>query len=486
MGRVFTVFHALGLMLVVFSIAYLLPAVTALIYGDYILVWDFLLTMLWTFSAGALMWLLTRRYKGELSIRHGYLLVVSMWTAMPAFGTVPLLMMIPNLSFTDAYFETISGMTTTGATVLVGLDNLPPAINLWRHELNWLGGMGIIVLAVAILPLLGIGGRQLFRAETPGPMKDNALTPRIAETARNLWVIYAAITLACILALKGAGMNWLDAVCHAFSALSLGGFSTHDASVGYYNSPLIEFILIVFMLIAAINFATHFLAWRGKSLQTYLRDAEAVATVILIVGSCLGVGYFLWWQGVYPEFWTALRHASFNLVSMATDCGYASVDFNQWPMFAPLWMLFLSSIACSSGSTGGGVKMIRTLVLVKQAGREFLKLLHPAVINPMKIGGHVVENNIVFAVLGFIFLYFVSVASLTFVLLISGLDFVSSFSAVIACINNAGPGLNQVGPAGNYQGLTDFQTWVCTVAMLIGRLEIFTVLILFTPAFWKR
>jgi trk system potassium uptake protein TrkH len=317
-------------------------------------------------------------------------------------------------------------------------------------------------------------------------MKDSALTPRIAETARNLWVIYAAITLACILALKGAGMNWLDAVCHAFSALSLGGFSTHDASVGYYNSPLIEFILIVFMLIAAINFATHFLAWRGKSLRTYLRDAEAVATVILIVGSCLGVGYFLWWQGIYPEFWTALRHASFNLVSMATDCGYASVDFNQWPMFAPLWMLFLSSIACSSGSTGGGVKMIRTLVLVKQAGREFLKLLHPAVINPMKIGGHVVDNNIVFAVLGFIFLYFMSVASLTFVLLISGLDFVSSFSAVIACINNAGPGLNQVGPAGNYQGLTDFQTWVCVVAMLIGRLEIFTVLILFTPAFWKR
>lgn len=486
MGRFFTVFHALGLMLVVFSFAYLLPVATALIYSDFTMVWDFLLTMLWTFSAGVLMWQLTRRYKSELSIRHGYLLVVSMWTAMPAFGTIPLLMMIPDLSFTDAYFETMSGMTTTGATVLVGLDNLPPAINLWRHELNWLGGMGIIVLAVAILPLLGIGGRQLFKAETPGPMKESALTPRIAETARNLWVVYAAITLVCVLALKGAGMDWFDAVCHAFSALSLGGFSTHDASVGYFNSPAIEFVLIVFMLIAAINFATHFLAWRGKSMKVYLRDAEAVATVILIVGSCFGIGAFLWWQGVYPEFWTALRHASFNLVSIATDCGYASVDFNQWPMFAPLWMLLLSSIACSSGSTGGGVKMIRTLVLVKQAGREFLKLLHPAVVNPMKIGGHVVANNIVFAVLGFIFLYFISIASLTFVLLISGLDFVTAFSAVIACINNMGPGLNMVGPAGNYQGLTDFQTWVCVLAMLIGRLEIFTVLILFTPAFWRR
>ncbi|MBI4807896.1 MAG: TrkH family potassium uptake protein [Nitrosomonadales bacterium] len=486
MGRLFTVIHALGLMLVVFSIAYLLPAATALIYGDYLLLWDFLLTMLWTFSAGMLMWLATRRYKGELSIRHGYLLVVAMWTAMPAFGAIPLLMMIHNLSFTDAYFETMSGMTTTGATVLVGLDNLPPAINIWRHELNWLGGMGIIVLAVAILPLLGIGGRQLFKAETPGPMKDSALTPRISETARNLWVVYAGITLGCILALKAAGMNWLDAICHSFAALSLGGFSTHDNSVGYFNSPLIEAILIVFMLIAAINFATHFLAWRGKSLKVYLLDAEAIATIALILGSCVGIGAFLWWQGTYPGFWTALRHASFNLVSMATDCGFASQDFNQWPIFAPLWMLLLSSIAVSSGSTGGGIKMIRTLVLVKQAGREFLKLLHPAAVNPMKIGGHVIANNIVFAVLGFIFLYFISIASLTFALLISGLDFISSFSAVIACINNAGPGLGVVGPASNYQGLTDFQTWVCTTAMLIGRLEIFTVLILFTPAFWRR
>ncbi|MDD4911654.1 MAG: potassium transporter TrkG [Sideroxydans sp.] len=486
MLRALTVLHALGLLLVVFSLAYLMPIVTALIYGDYTMLQDFILAMVWTAAAGFLMWLLTRRYKGELSIRHGYLLVVVMWTAMPAFGTLPLLMMIPNMSFTDAYFETMSGLTTTGATVLVGLDNLPPALNIWRHELNWLGGMGIIVLAVAVLPLLGIGGRQLFKAETPGPMKDSALTPRIADTARNLWVIYAGITLACILALKWAGMNWLDAICHAFAALSLGGFSTHDSSIGFFNSPIIEFILIVFMIIAAINFATHFLALRGKTLRVYLRDAEAVATLALIIGSCFGIGAFLWWQGTYPEFLTALRHASFNLVSMATDCGFASVDFNQWPIFAPMWMLFLSCVAVSSGSTGGGIKMIRTLVLVKQAGREFVKLLHPNAVDPMKIGGHVVANNIVFAVLGFIFLYFISIAGLTFALLISGLDFISSFSAVIACINNAGPGLNQVGPATNYQILTDFQTWVCTLAMLIGRLEIFTVLILFTPQFWRK
>jgi len=485
MGRALTVLNALGLMLVVFSISYVLPVLTSLIYRDDTLA-VFLLAMLLTAGTGVLLWLLTRRYKGELSIRHGYLLVVAMWTAMPAVATFPLLLVINGLSFTDAYFETMSGITTTGATVLTGLDNLPPAINLWRHELNWLGGMGIIVLAVAVLPLLGIGGRQLFKAETPGPMKDSALTPRITETARNLWLVYAAITLACILSLKLAGMNWLDAICHAFAAMGLGGFSTHDASVGYFNSPLIEFVLIVFMLLAAMNFATHFLAWRGKSLRVYVRDAEGVATVVLVLGSCLGIALFLWWQGVYPAFWTALRHASFNLVSLATDCGFASVDFNQWPIFAPLWMLFLSCVSASSGSTGGGIKMIRTLVLVKQAGREFVKLLHPAVINPLKIGGQVVDNNIVFAVLGFIFLYFMSVMTLTFTLLISGLDFVSSFSAVIACINNAGPGLGVVGPASNFGVLTDFQVWVCTLAMLIGRLEIFTLLILFTPAFWRR
>jgi trk system potassium uptake protein len=485
MQRTLSVIRALGLMLIVFSAAYMMPLAASLIYDDGTLI-DFLLALVWTAAIGFVMWLLTRRYKGELSIRHGYLLVVTMWAAMPAFATLPLLLVIKDLSFTDAYFETMSGLTTTGATVLTGLDDLPPAINIWRHELNWLGGMGIIVLAVAILPLLGVGGRQLFKAETPGPMKDTALTPRITETARNLWLVYLGITIACIISLKVVGMNWLDAICHAFATMGLGGFSTHDASVGYFNSPAIEVVLIVFMLLAAMNFATHFLVWREKSLKLYLHDSEAVATITLILASCLGIAVFLWWQGTYPSFWTALRHASFNLVSIATDCGFASVDFNQWPIFAPMWMLFLSCVTASSGSTGGGIKMVRTLILFKQAGREFLKLLHPAAISPMKIGGSVVPNNIVFAVLGFIFLYFMTVATLTFALLISGLDFISAFSAIIACINNAGPGLGVVGPASNFGVLSGFQTWVCTVAMLVGRLEIFTVLILFTPHFWRR
>lgn len=481
-----TVIRALGLMIAVFSLAYVMPVVAALIYADYPLLKDFLLAMGWTAIIGLALWLPARHYGGELSIRQGYLLVVAMWTAMPAVATMPLLMAMPGLSFTDAYFETMSGLSTTGATVLTGLDRLPPAIHIWRHELGWLGGMGIIVLAVAVMPLLGIGGRQLFKAETPGPMKEAALTPRITETARNLWLVYLAITLACIASLKLVGMNWLDAVCHAFSAMGLSAFSTHDASIGYYNSQAIESVLMAFMLLAAMNFSTHFLAWRNKSLRPYRLDVEGLSTLGLILLSCAGIAFFLWWQGSYPDFLAALRYASFNVASMATDCGLNNADFGRWPIFAPLWLLFLGCIAASSGSTGGGIKMIRTLVLFKQAGREFIRLLHPSAVNPLKIGGSVIPNNVVFSVLGFIFLYFMSVAVLTFTLLISGLDFLSAFSAVIACINNAGPGLGVVGPAGNYQGLTDFQTWICALSMLIGRLEIFTVLILFTPQFWRR
>lgn len=485
MYRSLTVIHALGLMLVLFSITYFMPMITSLIYHDGT-GWHFSLAMLITFVSGVLMWSMTYRYKGELSIRHGYLLVVVMWSAIPAFATLPLLMALPSLSFTDAYFETMSALTTTGGTVLTGLDNMPPAINMWRHELNWLGGMGIIVLVVAIMPLLGIGGRQLYKAETPGPMKDASLTPRITETARNLWLVYLGITLACLVSLKIAGMSWFDAVCHAFSAMSLGGFSTHDASVAYFDSAVIEFVLIVFMLLAVINFATHFLALREKSARPYFRDVEGRASITLILVSCVAIALFLWWQGTYTSFWTALRFASFNLVSIATSSGYANADYALWPIFAPMWILFLTSITASSGSTGGGIKMIRTIILFKQAGREFTKILHPSAIAPMKIGGHVIPNNIVFSVLAFIFLYFMSVVTLTFIMLLSGLDFITAFSAVIASINNVGPGLGQVGPASNFSGLTDFQTWVCTLAMLIGRLEIITLLIIFTPKFWQR
>jgi trk system potassium uptake protein TrkH len=281
-------------------------------------------------------------------------------------------------------------------------------------------------------------------------------------------------------------MTWFDAVCHAFSAMSLGGFSTHDASVGYFNSPAIEFVLIVFMLIAGMNFATHFLALHARNLSPYRHDIEAVPFLVLVLGSCVGITWYLWNQGTYLDFWTALRHTSFNLVSMATDCGFASVDFNQWPVFAPLWMLFLSCICVSTGSTGGGIKLMRTLILIKQSQLQMFLLTHPVAVNPLKVGRMVIPENIILSVLGFIFVYFMSIVILTLLLVISGLDFVSAFSAIVACINNAGPGLNTVGPATNYAALSDFQTWICTLSMFLGRIEVFTALIILTPAFWRK
>jgi trk system potassium uptake protein TrkH len=479
------VLNVLGSILMLFSVTYLMPIVTSLIYSDGLFI-DFVYAAAGCLLAGATLVSVTRKHKRELRSRDGFLLVTLGWVLMSAIATVPLLIALPGLTFTDAFFETMSGLSTTGATVLTGLDTMAPSLNLWRHALIWYGGMGIIVLVVAILPLLGVGGMQLYKAETPGPVKNEKLTPRITQTARALWVVYFLITVACILSLKVAGMGWFDAICHAFAALGLGGFSTHDASVGYFDSPAIEAVLIVFMLISAMNFARHFIAWQQKSLRTYATDIEAKAMLWIIGLSTVGVALYIWVHGVYPSYWTALRHTAFNLVSIATDCGFVSQNFAAWPMFAPMTMLMLSCYCANTGSTGGGIKMFRTLVLFRQAARELFLLVHPQAVTPVKIGGQVVANQIVFAVLAFVVLYFGTVVTLTFMLLASGLDFVSAFSAVIACINNAGPGLGVVGPASNFQGLTDFQTWVCSAAMLLGRLEIFSFLVLFTPTFWRK
>jgi trk system potassium uptake protein TrkH len=487
MHKILPVINIFGKVLMAFSFCYLLPIIVSFIYEEDSRKY-FIKAMFINASLGYLLWLTTRQFHRELKTRDGFLLVVSTWVGIAAFSTLPLMYVIPELSFTDAFFETMSGLTTTGATVLSGLDNLPKAVNFWRHELNWLGGMGILVLVVAILPLLGVGGMQLYKAETPGPMKDSKLTPRITETAKNLWLVYFGITLLCIISLRIAGMNWFDSVCHAFATMALGGFSTHDASVSFFNSVPIEIVLIIFMLIAALNFATHFLALRSRSFSVYKADIEGLMFLKVIFSSILAVALFLFLSGTYPSFWTALRHVAFNLVSIATDCGFMSVNYgdDKWPIAAPLWMLFLSCVAASSGSTGGGIKMIRTMILYKQGQREMVKLLHPAIIDPLKVGEQVIPNNVVFSVLGFIFLYFICVLSLTFLLMGSHLDFISSFTAIIACINNAGPGLGVVGPANNFGGLSDFQTWVCTLAMLLGRLEIFSLLIIFTPAFWRK
>lgn len=484
MRSLLSVANVLGRFLMVFSIAHLLPILCALLYRDGTLP-TFLVSLFACLGAGALLVVATRHDRAELKARDGFMLVSLAWTLTAAIATVPL-MLHEQLSFTAAFFEAMSGMTTTGATVMVGLDAVAPSINLWRHELNWLGGMGIIVLAVAILPMLGVGGMQLLRAEVPGPIKDAKLTARIADTAAALWGVYLFVTLACILSLRLAGMGWFDAICHAFSALSLGGFSTRDASVGAFDSPLIEGILIFFMLLATLNFATHFTVWRERSFRPYWRDAEVKGVLTLLLVSCLGCTVYLWLGEVYASAWTALRQVSFNVVSIATGCGYASTDYSLWPTFVPFWMLFLSAITCSSGSTGGGIKMIRTLILVRQSTRELTRLLHPSMAAPVTIGGMVVPNSVVVAILGFIFLYFMSIVAMTFLLIFGGLDFITALTAVIACINNMGPGLGQVGPASNYAGLTDYELWVLSFTMLLGRLEVFSLLILFTPMFWRK
>ena len=485
MHALLTVARPLGLIAMVMSLFHLLPLGVSLAYRDGA-EFAFIFSMALNCAVGYLVWVTTRRHQRELTPRDGILLVVLAWCGGAAFATLPLLLAIPGLSFTDAYFETMSGLTTTGATVLSNLDVIEPSINIWRGLLEWLGGMGLIVLAVAILPLLGVGGRQIFRAETPGPMKDEKLTPRITETAKGLWVVYGMISLACVIAYGLAGMSWFDATMHMFSTMSLGGFSSHDASFGFWNSPAIEAVAIVFMLIASVNFGTHFLVFKARSAAPYRHDPEAGWCVLVILASCVGIAAYLLAMGAYPDFWTALRFASFNVVSIASTTGYANTDYNLWPIFAPMWMLFLCSFASCSGSTGGGIKMIRARLLYIQVYREFVKLVHPSAVTPAKLGGHVIENKVIFAVLAFMFIYICSIVTMTLVLMLSGLDVVTAFSATVASINNTGPGLNQVGPSTTYSALSDFQTWVLTFAMLLGRLELFTLLIVFMPVFWRK
>jgi trk system potassium uptake protein TrkH len=482
---ILTILHIFGLVTMGFSGLMTTCLITSY-FADDGATTAFLEGSLITLLAGALLFFPTLRVPKKVSRQTGFLLVAITWSVMPVFCTLPLLYYFPGMSFIEAYFEAASGLTTTGATVLSGLDQLPMSINLWRHELNWIAGMGIIIFAVAILPILGIGGMQLYIAETPGSVKESELPPRIAQAAKALWMVYAGISVACIFSLKLAGMSWFDAVCHAFSAMSLGGFSTHDNSIGYFNSFPIEAVLTVFQLLAAINFATHFIVIQKMSFKPYAVDREARAFLVLVLGSCVVSAGVLWQEGTYNDFWIALRHATFNLVTIATDCGYATQDFNQWPIFVPMWMLFLSCLSVSSGSTGGGIRMIRTIILLKQARLELFKFIHPQAIRPLKIGDQLINNAIVTSVTGFIFMYFMCVVILVFTLLLSGMDFISALSAVIACFNNAGPGLNQVGPATNYASLSDIQKVVCTFAMLLGRVQIFSIIILFLPEFWKK
>ena len=477
--------HVLGLLLASFALSCLPPALCSLLLADG-LAPRFLLAAALTAGLGLVLAAATWPFRRELRPRDGFLLVTLGWLLLSAAAALPLLLALPQLSFCEAFFEAMSGLTTTGSTVLNGLDQLPPSLNYWRHSLEWFGGLGIIVMALAVLPLLGVGGMQIYKGQAPGTVKDERLEPRITETAKQLWLVYTLITVAGIVALKVCGMSWLDAVCHAFSAVGLGGFSTHDRSIAWFDSPAIELTLVALMFVASLNFARHIVAVRRLSLAGYRHDPEAKAILVILALSVVGIAVLLHSQGVYGRFLVALRHATFNVVSQATTSGLTSQDYQQWPVFAPWWMLFLSCIVCSTGSTGGGIKMFRTLLLARQAGREMKLLIHPAAMAPLRIGGRLVAEGVVRSVLAFIFLYFMTVSLLTFAMLLTGMNYDAAFSVVVASINNTAHGFGPPGGVHNLHGLQPLQIWICSAAMLLGRLEIFSVIVLFRPAFWRK
>ena len=479
-----TIQRILGILLGLFSFTLLPPIAVSLYYQDgstQAFVDAFLLLLL----AGIAIWFPARKHRKELKIRDGFLVVVMFWVTLGISGAIPFYMtQVPAMSFTDAVFESMSGLTTTGATVLTGLDTLPKAVLFYRQFLQWLGGMGIVVLAVAILPLLGVGGMQLYRAETPGPMKDSKLTPRITETAKALWYIYLTLTVSCAIAFHWAGMTWFDAIGHSFSTVAIGGFSTHDASMGFFNSATIEMITVFFMLVAGMNFSLHFLAWRHRSIWHYFSDSELRVYVLILAIISVITSTYLYFMHTFDDPWTAIHQGVFQAVSIGTTAGFTTTDYSLWPGFLPILLLMTSYVGGCAGSTGGGMKVIRVMLLFKQGYREVLRLIHPNAIFAIKVNNKALPSKVVGAVWGFLALYVFCFSIMHLLLMATGLDIVTSFSAVTACLNNLGPGLGDV--AANYGDINSASKWVLCMAMLLGRLEIFTLLVVLTPAFWRR
>lgn len=477
------ILRILGILLMVFSITMLPPVVVSFLYDDghdFAFIGAFAITI----ATGFVIWLPVYRVREDLRTRDGFLVTVLFWVVLGLFGSIPLMISeSPHLTVVDAVFESLSGLTTTGATVITGIDSLPKSILFYRQQLQWLGGMGIIVLAVAILPMLGIGGMQLYRAETPGPVKDSKLTPRITETAKALWYIYLSLTIVCGLGFWLAGMTPFDAICHSFSTVAIGGFSTHDASIGYFDSAVIEAICVFFMVVSSVNFGLHFFAWRQRSLLHYFEDPEfkfylgILSTIILVtLFSLIATSTY----GAVESF----RKSVFMVVSVATTTGFATADFAHWPAMLP-FMLFIAAFAggCAA-STGGGMKVIRILLILKQGYREILRLVHPNAVIPVKVGNKPISDKVLEAVWGFFSVYLLVFVVMLIALLGTGLDQITAWSAVGATLNNLGPGLGEVST--HYGELNDTAKWILCLAMLMGRLEVFTLLVLFTPAFWRR
>ena len=472
--------------LIAFSVTFLVPGIWAWFedHKDLQLIWltGFGLTAL----SGLALAAITHKHQRELKTKDGFLLVNMVWLVLPAYAALPLMFLVPEITWFKAYFEAMSALTATGATALTGLEHLPVSVNIWRCFLQLIGGLGIMLLVVAVLPMLGLGGMQLYKTETPGPMKDTKFTPRIAETARGLWGVYFLFSGACLLAYRWAGMGWADAFMHMCTTMGLGGFSSYDASFGHFNSPMIEWVAIVFMTLAGISFVRYFVVLRSRSILPISSDREIRTYLAVLLAATLLVMGLLLMHGVYDDGMEALRISAFHVVSLATTTGYASTDYTQWPVFAPILLMFLGCFSTCAGSTGGGIKMVRMILLVKQARRELVRIIHPRVINPVTLGGAVIPMSVMTAVLGFMLIYGGATMFLSMLLMLSGLDTVTAFSAVIATVNNIGPGLGEVGPSGNYGGLNPFQLGVLSFAMLLGRLELLSVLVLFSTHFWRK
>lgn len=474
----------LGVLLMLFSmLAYLPSMLVSLIYNDEEL-FSFFYALLITFGVGLILWILTWRSKEEMRTRDGFLVVTLFWTVLSTFGALPFIFSTDiGLSVTDAVFESFSGLTTTGATVLTGLDTMPESVLFYRQQLQWLGGMGIVALAVAVLPMLGIGGMQLYRAESPGPVKNDNLVPRLAETAKALWYIYMGLTVACTLAYWAAGMTLFDAICHSFATVAIGGFSTHDASMGYFDSDVINMIAVLFMFLAGINFALHFTAWRYRSISQYLSDPETRFYTAILLALATFTVIVLYLTDTY-ELRDAFVHGLFQTVSIATTTGFTTAEFSAWPYALPYLLIYASIVGACAGSTGGGMKVIRILLIFKQGLREIKRLIHPNATITVKLGRKMVPDRVIEAVWGFFAVYVLVYLILLIVLLAMGMEVLTAFSAVGASLNNLGPGLE--GVAANYADISDPSKWVLCLAMLLGRLEIFTLLVLFMPMFWRR
>jgi len=478
------ILRILGILLSLFSLTMIPPLIISLIANDGSII-PFLLAFIIILLTGLAVWYPVKNFKNDLRLRDGFVVVVIFWVGLGVAGSIPLLISkTPDLSITNAIFESISGLTTTGATIITEIDTLPKSILFYRQELQWLGGMGIIVLAVAILPMLGIGGMQLYRAETPGPVKDTKLTPRITETAKSLWYVYLTMTVVCALSYYLAGMNSFDAIAHSFSTVSIGGFSTHDQSIGYFNNNLVELVAIFFMLASGINFSLHFLAFKNANIRSYFGDDELRVYLKILLIICIICSGYNAISGDYETIKEAIRDSFFQAISIATTTGFTTTEFQNWAGFLPLLLIISCFIGACAGSTGGGIKVIRVLLLFKQGIREIKRLIHPNAIFTIKINDKPISERIIEAVWGFLAVYVIIFTILLLALMATEIDFTTAFSALSACINNLGPGLGEVSQ--NYYALSNIAKWILCFAMLLGRLEIFTLLVLFSPSFWRH